>query len=99
MKKSKRQLRLESKAALQSKPMFILKEDMNTSLTLEENMLIKKLIPMSGTEIHNGVKIKGIEISLLDYIYGARMFNLQLSNALVAESALLKLNPNLKNKI
>ena len=97
MKKSKRQLRLESKAALQSKPMFILKEDMNASLTLEENMLIKQLIPMSGTETHNGVKVKGIEISLLDYIYGARMFN--LSKALVAESALLKLNPNLKNKI
>jgi hypothetical protein len=52
---------------------------------------------MTGTEIHNGIKVTGMEIALLDYVYGARFFFPH--KAAIGESALLKLNPKLKGKI
>jgi hypothetical protein len=77
--------------------MIILTKDMNPKLTLEENVLLANLIPMTGTEIHNGIKVTGMEIALLDYVYGARFFFPH--KAAIGESALLKLNPKLKGKI
>jgi len=77
--------------------MILLTKDMNSKLTMQENLLLASLIPTTGTENHNGVKITGMEIALLDYIYGARVFF--PDKAAIGESALLKLNPKLKGKI
>jgi hypothetical protein len=77
--------------------MIILTKDMNPKLTLQENVLLASLTPMTGTEIHNGIKVIGMEIALLDYVYGARFFSAH--KAAIGESALLKLNPKLKGKI
>jgi hypothetical protein len=77
--------------------MLILTQDMNPKLNLEENILLAGLTPTTHTEIHNGIKITGMEIALLDFIYGARVFS--PNRAVIAERALLKLNSKLKGKI
>lgn len=77
---------------------IILKEDMDSRFTLEENRLLANLSIPNSTEEWKGVTIKNEEIALLDYFYGANAMKLY-DNAKLAIGMLYKCNPKLVDLI
>jgi hypothetical protein len=108
---SKRQQRLQSKGIKSSytfstsagygrthNATIILKENMDSRFTLEENRLLANLSIPNSTEQWKGITIKNEEIALLDYFYGVNAMKMYDKAKLVI-GMLYKCNPKLVDLI